>query len=134
MMPIRSIAAPVLPAVTETPAPATAVPSPVLAAGQAARITRNGELSRDLKLDVSEAIAWRQRRLVFREETLATIAEEFNRYNRHPQIVIEGDIARNRRYGGTFDADDPESLVQFVVQKGDLTVERSASRILIRVP
>jgi transmembrane sensor len=82
--------------------------------------------------DISESTAWRQRRLVFREESPANIAEQFNRYNRSPRIVVEGALARERRYGGTFDADDPESLIQFVARRGDLVIERSESRIVVR--
>lgn len=103
-----------------------------LAAGEAARVADTGEIIWDAVADISEAIAWRQRRLVFREQTLANIAEEFNRYNQLPQIVVEGASVRSRRYGGTFDADDPDSLVQFLTRNGDLHVERSTERIVIR--
>ena len=53
--------------------------------------------------DITQTVAWRERRLVFTKEALADIAEEFNRYNRAPQIRVEGDIARNTRYTGVFD-------------------------------
>ncbi len=104
----------------------------MLEAGESLRIDSEGAMKREAT-DMAQAAAWRQRRLVFREETLASIAAEFNRYNRSPQIVVEGNEARNARYGGTFDADDPESLVQFVQTKGRLSVEHKDDRIVIRL-
>lgn len=103
-----------------------------LSAGEAAHIQRNGVIKRVTVVDVADATAWRQRRLVFREESLGQIAAEFNRYNRTPQIRVEGETVRARRYGGTFDADDPESLIKFVTRKGDLQIERETGRIVIR--
>lgn len=113
--------------------PDTAPQARLVAAGEAVRVTDKAGILRAAQDDVADVTAWRQRRLVFREDTLARIAEEFNRYNRRPQIVVEG-TARNHRYGGTFDADDPESLVQLVSRTDHLSVERSAERIVLRAP
>ena len=102
----------------------------ILDAGQGARIANNGKVTREA-LNMAEVATWRQRRLVFREETLSAIAAEFNRFNRSPKIVI-GEGAGEQRFGGTFDADDPESFAQFVDARGTLSVEREPGRILIR--
>ena len=103
----------------------------LLSAGEAARIEEN-VVVRTARITVAEATAWRQRRLVFNEETLAGIAEEFNRYNRVPQLIIEGEAARARRYGGTFDADDPEALIAFISRSGALDVTRRGERITVK--
>ena len=108
--------------------------SPTLAefgAGESAQVEHGGAIVRD-NVDVSDALAWRQRRFVFREETLANIAEEFRLYNHTPQLVVVGEAARSKRYGGTFDADDLESFVQYVTKDGDLVIERAAGSIIIR--
>jgi transmembrane sensor len=109
---------------------AQASPAGILDAGEGAHIARDGRIVRET-LNLAEVATWRQRRLVFREETLANIAAEFNRYNRSPHIAIEGEATANTRYGGTFDADDPESLAQFVETRGQLTVRREPGRIVI---
>lgn len=103
----------------------------LLTAGESARVEDKAVI-RTAALNVDEATAWRQRRLVFNEETLAAIADEFNRFNRAPQLVVEGEAARTRRYGGTFDADDPDALVTFISRSGDLEVLRSGRQIVIR--
>lgn len=104
----------------------------LLSAGEAARIDGPGSISVATVVDVTDSVAWRQRRLVFREEALQTIAEEFNRYNRSPQLIVEGEVLRSRRYGGTFDADDPESFVQFIARTGRVDLHRDSGRIVIR--
>jgi transmembrane sensor len=84
------------------------------------------------KPNVAQAVSWRAGRLVFQEEALGQIAAEFNRYNRVPKIVIENEDAAERRYGGTFNADDPESLVRLVTRTGELEAERRGDEIVIR--
>ncbi len=81
--------------------------------------------------DVAAAVAWRQRRLVFRAERLADIAAEFSRYSPH-HIVPADAIARERQVTGTFDADDPGSLVLFLERIDGLQVDRSGDDFVVR--
>jgi len=116
----------------------TAAPSPV--AGKGEEILRAGDeanvaqsqVIKSPKPNIERAVLWRARRLVFQEESLGVIAEEFNRYNRTPRIVIEGDQVSGRRYGGTFNADDPQSLVRLVTRSGDLQAEQRGDEVIIR--
>ena len=118
--------------------PLTADPSPV--AGKGEEILRAGDeanvaqsqVVKSPKPNIERAVLWRARRLVFQEESLGVIAEEFNRYNRTPRIVIEGDQVSGRRYGGTFNADDPQSLVRLVTRSGDLQAEQRGDEVIIR--
>lgn len=82
-----------------------------LAAGEMAEI-KEGRVYPKHAVDVVKAVAWRERRLIFEEETLQSISAEFNRYNRAPQVRIEDDIAKSARFSGTFNADAPEALLQ----------------------
>jgi transmembrane sensor len=101
------------------------------AAGEAALVTSTGKIAR-APIDTAQTTAWRQRRLIFRETPLASIATEFNRYNRTPELIVQGAAARARRYGGIFDADDPESFVAYLAQDERLVFEKQSERILIR--
>ena len=102
----------------------------LFSAGEEARIVASGALSR-APSDVAAATAWRQRRLIFKGNALAEIADEFNRYNRGVQIRIEGEALRARRYGGTFDADDPQSLVDFLRPQPGLQIREEGAEIRI---
>jgi ferric-dicitrate binding protein FerR (iron transport regulator) len=69
---------------------------------------------------------------VFRDSTLGEIADEFNRYNRTPQIIVTDHDLRARRFGGTFDADDPHALIRFLRTEPDLVYESEGSTLVIR--
>jgi transmembrane sensor len=104
-----------------------------LSAGEQASIAPNGRIVKAAAADMDRAMAWRQRRLVFRSDSLASVAAEFNRYNTL-KIRVEGEAVQGRQLIGTFNADDPESLVQFLAQEQDLKVERGEDVLVIRAP
>jgi transmembrane sensor len=103
-----------------------------LVAGETASITSSGNVTLPSVVNVADATAWQQRRLVFRKRSLADMVLEFNRYNRVPQIRIESEVLRERQFNGVFDADDPESLVRFLEAAEDIAVDRDGGEIVIR--
>lgn len=103
----------------------------LLAAGESARIAPGRALERRKEVDIAKVSAWRQRRLVFRGDRLEDVAAEFNRYNQTPRIQIDGEQAANKQMAGVFDADDPESLLLFLDQYGDLEAERIGDRLVV---
>jgi len=112
--------------------PAGAVPRfHFVAAGEATEVPTVGGVSEPQRVDTDRATAWRQRRLVFEEDSLATIASEFNRYNAKIRIRAEG-AAAEELFSGTFDADDPEAVVQALASDPTLLVARSGKEIVIR--
>jgi transmembrane sensor len=80
---------------------------------------------------MGRAIAWRERRLVFRDDRLERIVDEFARYSPR-RIRLEGDAAREQRITGTFDADDPAALVLFLEGMEGLSVERAGVDFIVR--
>ena len=103
----------------------------VLKAGEEARAFNDGSLVQIKEPDFEKSIAWRERRLVFRSDSLETVAEEFNRYNRR-RIDIQVQPQDSRDITGTFDADDPESFVVFLEKDASLDVIRYEERIVVR--
>jgi transmembrane sensor len=99
-------------------------------ASEEARIDRGGVLSVRAVPDVSDAVAWRERRLVFRQQTLEHIVAEFNRYSAR-QIRLEGPDVASRLFTGVFDADDPDSLAQVLARDSSLTVSYSDRAIVV---
>jgi transmembrane sensor len=100
-----------------------------LGAGEEASVTLE-RVERNPEPDTANAVAWRQRRLVFRDDTLAEVVAEFNRYNA-AQIRVEGK-ARDKQLIGIFNADDPQSLMLFLGRDGSLDIERDAKGFAIR--
>ncbi|MDY6947385.1 MAG: FecR domain-containing protein [Pseudomonadota bacterium] len=103
----------------------------LLVAGEQARVVPDGQVTR-LKVNPEDVGVWRQRRLVFRDSTLGEIADEFNRFNRAPKIVVADAELRARRFGGTFDADDPQALLRFLRTEPDLTFDAQGATLVIR--
>jgi transmembrane sensor len=102
-----------------------------LAAGEEAVIARDGRITRQELPDVTQAVSWRERRLVFREERLEEIVAEINLHGPR-RFVIEGARARDTRLTATFDVDDPESLAAFLQKHSNLDVEAQGENFLIR--
>jgi transmembrane sensor len=103
-----------------------------LAAGEEARIDGKGRIEAQRDADVSRSTAWRERRLIFKQDSLGKIVTEFNRYNRVPQFKLIGTSVATRRYSGAFSVDDPESLSSLLASEPDLFVQRSGDEILVR--
>jgi transmembrane sensor len=103
-----------------------------LGASQEAQVSHGGSVSIREVNNVSDTVAWRERRLIFRDQTLEQIVAEFNRYRAHP-IRLEGSGVSERVYTGVFDADDAESLLQVLARDPALDVERSANGLTVRL-
>ncbi|MFT3790868.1 MAG: FecR domain-containing protein [Rudaea sp.] len=106
---------------------------PVLvAAGEEARVQKNGRVDRVDHADVAEAVVWQQRKLIFKRTALEDITTEFNRYNKGMQFRLEGIAPGAYRFTGAFNADDPESLAALLKQEPDLAVEKRSGEIFVR--
>jgi transmembrane sensor len=103
----------------------------LLSAGDQAQVTENGRVLKTRPDDIRNAVAWRQRRLVFQNDTLADIAREFNRYN-GMQIQIEGEAAEQRRFTAVFNADEPQALLMFLRDDPQLVIGLDSGHPVIR--
>ncbi len=90
-----------------------------LAANEQVRIDLDGHIV-DTPVHMADALAWRERRLVFEDDRLEDIALEVNRYT--PDFLQVDGAARDKRITGTFDADDPASLILFLRKLEELEV------------
>jgi transmembrane sensor len=103
-----------------------------LGASQEAQVSHEGSVSIREVNNVNDTVAWRERRLVFRDQRLEQIVGEFNRYRAHP-IRLEGSGVSELVYTGVFDADDAESLLQVLARDPALAVEREGETIIVRL-
>ncbi len=118
--------------ISSEPGPERPAARTALAAGEEASIAASKPVVKRAAADLEKTTAWRQRRLVFRLEPLADIAAEFNRYNRAPRIRVEGDVTRERRLSGVFDADDPQAFAAMLGGDETLTIATMDGEIVIR--
>lgn len=81
-------------------------------AGEGASV--NGRaVSQSAQADLEAATSWRNRQLVFRRARLYAILAEYNRYTTR-DLVIDDDMLGALLLSGTFDVDDPASLIGFL--------------------
>ncbi|WP_046963112.1 FecR family protein [Xanthomonas pisi] len=92
-----------------------------LGAGQSARIDAVSGRVEVSSEDVAAMHAWWQRRIVFRDVPLATVAEDFNRLNR-TRLLIDDAAAGALRLTGNLRGDDVASLRAFLDDQPDLRV------------
>jgi transmembrane sensor len=103
-----------------------------LAAGEETRVASDGAISAPRLATADPVRTWKERRLTFLNETLFAIADEFNRYNRTPQIRVADAAAGELRFAAAFDASDMASLVLVLDGSPKLQVERTEVEIIIR--
>ncbi|WP_157995093.1 FecR family protein [Peristeroidobacter soli] len=100
--------------------------------GEEAEIRIDGSVHRIPDAVVANAVAWRQRRLVFNDAWLEDMVTEFNRYNRNLQLKLEGVPEHSYQYDGIFDAADPQSFVDLLSKEPDLQIEREGADVFVR--
>ena len=110
---------------------AAAKSAKILTANEEARVDHDGTVDVRTLTNAADSVAWKQRRLVFRQQTLRAIVEEFNRYSRK-KIRLEDPAAADHLYTGVFDGDDPDSLVQVLEREADLAIDTSADAFVIK--
>jgi transmembrane sensor len=111
--------------------PVSAAPETVtVTAGEQVAVAADGSIARDADPNLDRATAWTQRRLVFDNETLARVSEEFNRYNQRP-VVIEDPTCANRRITGVFNTTDSRTLVAFLEGQPGIRVRREQDAIRV---
>lgn len=80
---------------------------------------------------IENVAAWRTRRLIFQDETLASIAAEFNRYNLR-KIVISGKNLADQRFTGVFAQNDPQSFIDYLKLTDDVYISVDNETIQVR--
>lgn len=111
---------------------APAGPSAIsVGASESVERTAKGPWVRDTR-PTSDATAWLQHRLVFENERLADVIAEFNRYTAHQMQVTDPKLS-SLRISGSFESDEPETLVAYLEQVQKVqTVQRGSVTVFLR--
>jgi transmembrane sensor len=104
-----------------------------LGQGEQAGVTRAGEVAKYTNPSVAQATAWQQRQLVFRDTTIAEAVMQFNRYNSQFQLRVASDLIGRRKITGTFDADEPQTLIAFLKPDPMLELQQQPNGCVIRL-
>lgn len=99
------------------------------------QITVQGEHPAPRVREVSSEreLAWAEGRLVFRNDPVARVVAEFNRYNR-VQIYVSDPALAARPVSGVFDATNPEAFIAFIQNATSVHIERDETRSIVISP
>lgn len=107
-------AAPITPRLSTPQAPqAPQAAELFLTAGQQVLVRSSGSAEPVRKVDSGRELAWAQGWLVFDNDTVAAVIDQFNRYNR-VQLHVTDETLAGRRVSAVFNASDPESFIAFI--------------------
>lgn len=81
--------------------------------------------------DTEKVTSWTERRLIFEDTPLSTVAAEFARYSSHA-IRIDDARVGERKINGIFDATDPASLVDFLSADETLDIRDDSGGWVVR--
>ncbi|MBN7830492.1 FecR domain-containing protein [Stenotrophomonas maltophilia] len=102
-----------------------------LAAGQSARIAYRDHRV-DLRNEAPMSMSgWWQGRIVFHDETLRDVVDQFNRRNRR-QVVLEDESAAATRLSGNLRAEGVDALAAYLGAQASLDVRREGDDVRVR--
>ncbi len=111
---------------------AAAIDQPVFLSAREGVVMRgSGPLARTSAVETMPAPAWMQRRLVFHGERLDAVIAEFNRYTTERMQVVDAGLA-GLRISGTFNADDPNTLIAYLEQIQSVKVDRAQGKTVLQ--
>jgi transmembrane sensor len=82
-----------------------------LSAGEALAVRANGVATVFAHADVEAATAWRQGKVIFRDETMSDAVHRLNRYSRQQVVVDDPELAR-MKVSGVFDSGDARGFAE----------------------
>ena len=97
-------------------------------AGEQIRINAAAVLESPTKAALKQNESWRSGRIVFEDQPLSQVVEQFNRYAKVP-IEVSDLALRSVRIGGTFDALDIDSFCAFLQRIDGVVITRTPKSI-----
>jgi transmembrane sensor len=101
-----------------------------LGAGEQVSVDANRRLTVPSVVDVRQSTAWMRRQIAFDHKRLGEVADEFNRYS-NANIHIDDEKLRALEVSGVFDAYDIDSFTGFLRKLDGVSVEATATGILV---
>lgn len=101
-----------------------------LEAGQQVQIASTGEVASNGAVDVQRALAWTRGQIAFDNQSIATVAAQFNRYNA-TQIRVDDPRISTIPISGVFDAHDVSTFITFLDSMPGVRIETHGQQTLV---
>jgi len=89
------------------------------------------KIVRDERPDLSRAIAWRDGRLAFYEDSVSAAVAEMNRYTRRPIVILDPQVGE-MRISGNYSVGDAEAFARSLSVLLPVTVGLEKDRVTLR--
>jgi transmembrane sensor len=103
-----------------------------LSAGEALTVRADGASTFLPKADIEAATAWRQGKVIFRDQTLAEAVHRLNRYSRQ-QVIIDDPALAQMKVSGVFDSGDAQAFAEAMQAYLPVVAESSKSTIHLKL-
>jgi transmembrane sensor len=114
-----------------SPTPTIPLPPTVLRVDAGHQVEVRDQVGLPRAVDARAAVAWLKRQIVFENQPLGEVADEFNRYGR-VTLEIEDESVRSILISGVFDAYDIDSFAVFLGTLHGVVVQKTPTRIRVR--
>jgi transmembrane sensor len=81
------------------------------------------------KADIEAATAWRQGKVIFRDQTLAEAVHRLNRYSRQ-QVVVDDPALAQMKVSGVFDSGDAQAFAEAMQAYLPVAADFSGSSVI----
>jgi transmembrane sensor len=99
-----------------------------LSTGEALYVHADGEAA-VVKADIEAATAWRQGKVIFRDEPMSEAVHRLNRYSRQ-QVVIDDVQLGRLKVSGVFDSDDTQAFAEAMQSYLPVTADLSRRSVI----
>jgi transmembrane sensor len=100
-----------------------------LSAGQALQVRADGAATLLPKADIEAATAWRQGKVIFRNQNLAEAVHRLNRYSR-TQVVLDDPALAQMRVSGVFESGDVRAFAEAMQAYLPVVAESASSSVI----
>jgi transmembrane sensor len=101
-----------------------------LGADQQVVVPKAGPMGSIHKVDSRRELSWADGRLVFEQNSVAEVAQRFNRFNRVQIQILDPNLAA-RPVSAVFDASDPEAFITFLESVANVRVTRPSADVIV---
>jgi transmembrane sensor len=103
-----------------------------LTAGEALSVRADGASTVLPKADIEAATAWRQGKVIFRDQTLAEAVRRLNRYSRQ-QVIVDDPTLAQMKVSGVFETGDAQAFVEAMQAYLPVVADSSQSTIHLKL-
>jgi len=89
--------------------------------GEQITVNSSGLIDHVAVANITNVTAWTERKLIFKNDLLESVVNEINRYSKK-KILIKGEQLKLKKINGTFNANNPKVLLEFLSKAGGIEV------------